>query len=458
MIKIYNSNISNQVVVQYTLLGVLFTFLTTYLQISLVIKIFDKKATRIGKIAFSFLAGVILQVGWEYLIFYVFKVDVTSKFAPLFYAHPLPIFAIAYYFLGTKVLGIHKIRLHKLMAVYYLCNVIVVKLNRFVLWNYIQDMRFGIGSMLQYIVFNLVMVGVLLILNMFVSRVFKKIISIVKMNEAYFVNQKRDMVIYIVNSFLVYGVAIGINYALNSASLSNLITAIFAVLFLMVFIFSDYVKVLENDNENKSAHVSTLVEKINNFSAVKHDFANVLQTYDGYLSLGKLDKLKEYHSRWMQTTVNAGTNMELSMKMNQNPALVALLLKKMEDAERNNVTMRVSIKTDLEDFYIDNMDLCRCAACLIDNAIEAASESTNKRVDISVEQKNDNGKLIVITNNTSLPVDVISAMSFGISTKSGHSGIGLSTVRSILGRYPNCTFKPSYYDLEFSVYIEMKQL
>ena len=458
MIEIGEPYFSNQVVITYVFLGVIFTFLSTYLLIDLVLKVFDKKVTIMREIIFSFIAGVAMQIGWEYLIFYVLKVDLTSTLAPLLYTHPIPVFTIVYYFLGTRVLKIHKVRSHKMMAVYYLCNLMVVKVNRFILWDSIQNMRFESRNIIQYIILNLVIVGVLLILNAFASTVFRKIISIVKMNEAYFVNQKKDMILNVANSLFVYGVVLGINYALNSARLSNLITVMFAVLFLAVFISKDYIKVLENDNENKSVHVNTLVEKVNNFSAIKHDFSNIMQTYDGYLSLGKLDKLKEYHSKWMQTTVNAGTNMELSKMMDQNPALIALLLKKMGEAERNNVIMRVSVKTSLDDFYIENIDLCRCIACLLDNAIEATTESTSRRVNISIEPKPNQGKLIVITNSTSLPVDVINVMSLGVSTKPGHSGIGLSTVRSILGRYPNCTFKPSYYGLEFSVYIEMKQL
>jgi len=142
--------------------------------------------------------------------------------------------------------------------------------------------------------------------------------------------------------------------------------------------------------------------------------------------------------------------------MPENPAVVSLLINKFKSAENRNVSMRVSLRCDLDNLYISNMDITRILACLLDNAIEAADDSELRKVFVTIESKSKDSKLIIITNSTASEVEPNTLLAGG-TTKPGHKGIGLSVVRKTLSKYGNCTFQIKYYDHEFSAYVELKE-
>ena len=102
------------------------------------------------------------------------------------------------------------------------------------------------------------------------------------------------------------------------------------------------------------------------------------------------------------------------------------------------------------------MDVSRILACLLDNAIEAACDSEQRKIYVSIEAKTNDSKLIIITNSTASDVDPNAITNIGITTKAGHSGIGLSVVNKILEKYGNSTFQMRYFDCEFSTYLELR--
>jgi two-component system sensor histidine kinase AgrC len=101
------------------------------------------------------------------------------------------------------------------------------------------------------------------------------------------------------------------------------------------------------------------------------------------------------------------------------------------------------------------MDISRILACLLDNAIEAADGSEQRKVFVTLESKSPNSKLIIITNSTASKVEPNTLLTGG-TTKPGHEGLGLSVIRKILAKYGNCTFQMKYFDHEFSTYVELK--
>lgn len=101
--------------------------------------------------------------------------------------------------------------------------------------------------------------------------------------------------------------------------------------------------------------------------------------------------------------------------------------------------------------------MCRMFACLMDNAIEGAADSTEKKIHVSAEGKANGAKLLIITNSTNAFVDIDDISRHGMSSKEGHSGIGLTTVRKIIGKYGNCTFQMKCYNNEVSAYLEIRQ-
>ncbi len=189
----------------------------------------------------------------------------------------------------------------------------------------------------------------------------------------------------------------------------------------------------------KEKQMESLLNSLNQFTAIKHDFYNILHTYNGYFELGDLEACKQYHESLVEITTRAGDLLDLSRRAVEHPALISLLLNKHEQAERLKVGMSVSLGCPLSQLPIEDIDICRVVACLLDNAIEAAAESRQKRVTFTIGQENETeNKSIVITNSSCRPMELTKAFTLGFTSKKGHQGTGLVNVKRIMEKYPLC--------------------
>ncbi len=202
----------------------------------------------------------------------------------------------------------------------------------------------------------------------------------------------------------------------------------------------------------KDRQMESLFNSINQFSAIKHDFYNILHTYNGYFELGDLDACKRYHKSLVEITTRAGDLLDLSRRAVEHPALVSLLLNKHEQAERIRVSMDVSLECPLSQLPVEDIDICRVIACLLDNAIEAATETEQKRVTFTIaHDKEMQKKTITITNSSSKPIELSEVLTLGFTSKKGHQGAGLINVKKIIDRYPHCGLEIKNTDSEVVV-------
>lgn len=207
--------------------------------------------------------------------------------------------------------------------------------------------------------------------------------------------------------------------------------------------------------ENKKLHIASLIESINKFSGVKHDFNNIMQVYDGYISIGSYERLKEYHRSVYKLVQTTSTNIELTKKMPDNPALYSILLAKSHLAASHNVVLQSSCMADASRLLVHPLDLSRIIGILLDNAIEESSKTDKKTVHFYMEQKSDTAILLSISNPTVNDVDPKSIFQAGYTTKENHSGIGLYHLWSFVSATKNCTLTPVYLNNTITFYLEL---
>ncbi len=193
--------------------------------------------------------------------------------------------------------------------------------------------------------------------------------------------------------------------------------------------------------QDKEKQVESMLKSLDQFSSIKHDFYNILQTYNGYFEIGDLEACRRYHQSLVDMTTAAGDLLDLSRRAAEHPALVALLLNKHERAEGLNIHLSISLNCSLSGLAINDFDICRIVSCLLDNAIEAAAESKERRASFAIEQDAGRSKRITIINNSVAPIDVRNAYMSGFTSKNGHKGIGLANAKKIIERYPPCTLQ-----------------
>jgi len=94
---------------------------------------------------------------------------------------------------------------------------------------------------------------------------------------------------------------------------------------------------------------------------------------------------------------------------------------------------------------------------LLDNAIEAASECTEKIINVSIKNDEKNLRQLLVIENTYSNKDVDTDKIFekGFSTKSNNTGLGLWEVRQILRKNNNLNLYTTKDDKFFRQQLEI---
>ncbi len=426
------------------------TFLFYCLVTSIILKIYAEKASWKRRFLFAFCAGTVLNNLWTYG---VYLLGGMLSFSPTIYALvtvPNPVFAMLIYLCGVKILRLSPFRSLHIMNHSYTYYMAIKILNRFIGFTFFAQTTADYNYMLD--AFSLVFCAGINILIYYVTiRIVNRFHFVIKQGDQLHIESLAREIVY---SFLRASFAYGIVVALPRIFPGNdiyLIISFILALFIVNGILSDRSRAVRLELSNKETYINNLVETVDRFRGVKHDINNMLMSYEGYIELGDLERLKEYHRSLLQITSQANSRMDLAKKIQENPALVSLINAKLDYAESCSVKMDTDIVCNL-DMSIDNVDVCRSLACLLDNAIEAAAVSPQRMVLLSIERKPEGSKLFIVKNSTRDAVDT-SKLTQGVSTKEGHSGMGISQVRRTLGKYGNCSLNLTYFDHSFTAYM-----
>lgn len=161
----------------------------------------------------------------------------------------------------------------------------------------------------------------------------------------------------------------------------------------------------------------------------RHDYHNHLQSLKGYLSLNKVDQMKNYLNE-LETDLDSIDTLYHS----GNLQLDSILNAKLSIAEKGHIRIHcdASIPPQL---HVSDLDLCVILGNLLDNAIESCRKINNPderfiRVYIGILKKQ---LYISITNATSETVKQRTDHYF--TTKRGDHGHGLKRVDQVVKKY-----------------------
>lgn len=433
----------------------IYNYIQMYYISALIMRIHGEKASVSQKSLFAFATGAIVYTLFIYLVYYIGGMMSFNAITYQLVVTPNPITALLYCVLAIRILKLSPVRSIELIGNVYLYYAIVISITRLVgavffvqtaeRYNYMLDAARNITSLA---IFFTIYGATWFVLS-------KKPTLIVPKTNA-FVDLRKDWAYFIVKAFLVYLCLVLCPLLISETVIAHTVILIFlSLLLVLTILLTNYVYV-RSDNRHKEAHIKSMNRTTEEFRAVKHDFYNILNTYGGFLAVGDLNACRKYHEKFSDMTMRAGASLDLSKKAIENPALVSLLMDKRARADQAGVHLDIAIKCSLTNLPMDEIDICRVISCLIDNAIEAATESEQKHVSISVEQKAEDTRLLMIVNSTARQPDMNLIFTEGVTSKAGHQGIGLSSVRKIINRYGNCTFQLNCYDNVVTAYVELR--
>lgn len=164
--------------------------------------------------------------------------------------------------------------------------------------------------------------------------------------------------------------------------------------------------------------------------SVRHDYLNHLQVVYGLLELEEYDELKSYLKPVYKEMMKTGKALKTSK-----PALNALLMAKMKEAETQGIDVYVEVKSDLKHLSPEVWQLCKVLSNLLDNAMAALKDVTGeKKIEVDINETKEDYVFLISDNGPGIPEQLQEAIfKRGFTTKkeSGH-GMGLAIVSEIL--------------------------
>jgi len=452
------SDFAYSVQMQIVLAIITFTesFCSMYMLSNILLAALGLMASKKQKMLYAFITGTLLQSALPYALYFLGGCVSLDPALLLFLLTPNPVLGVLFYIAAERIFRFTPARFAKLAGYVFLCWIAVKTINRIsgslffvqdeTSYNYMKDA-------IQQVIYFIIFTG---IYQLVMSSIRKGHISLSFVNKLFF-NKRREYILFYFGSTFVFAVRFFLPLLITDQVIAYCLSLVIILLFIAINICWEFITNHRQTIANHELHISALLKGLDDLRGIKHDFNNILHTYSGYLEMKEYENLGRYHASLVSALSHAGNEGDLARRMQENPAIVTLLMQKAEYAEKKKVRLTLSLQCKVDDFYIDNMDLSRVLSCLLDNAIEAASESEPRRVDITVKPKTVNSKLIIITNSMSSMVALGLVQQSGISTKQGHEGMGLAIVHHIIGKYGNAVFHMECYSDEFSAYLELKE-
>lgn len=241
------------------------------------------------------------------------------------------------------------------------------------------------------------------------------------------------------NLYMIYAVSIG-----------------FVIILLMLFIATfETNRIKLNSQETlilqQEAYLQSLEGLQREMQAFRHDYKNMmsglyLQANEGDI-IGVQNFVKDslqYFER------NLGTEIKQVTQLNNihNMQVKSLLMVKQIEIQEKNIDFKLEVLKQIETIGMDVEDFLRCLGILLDNAIEAACESRDKRVSLMLLNE-DKEMTVVVENTFGKKPELHKIWEKGHSSKGENRGIGLSSYRQIVEQYSNTMASTSCNDSTF---------
>lgn len=180
-----------------------------------------------------------------------------------------------------------------------------------------------------------------------------------------------------------------------------------------------------------------LIDSDKQARAYRHDIANLLLGIQGYADEGDMLGLKNYTNELMDLTNQQLKKDPISRSFNtvKNLAIKHIFISKLRQAEKLGIHTSIAIDEDIS-LPISDLDAVRIIGILMDNAIEATTGNAGANIIVAIVRVEAETRLI-IKNTIFATVDIENIYEFGQSTKAGHSGIGLNTIREMVKQNDN---------------------
>ncbi len=182
--------------------------------------------------------------------------------------------------------------------------------------------------------------------------------------------------------------------------------------------------------ENLSISYQQLQNMNETLRSQRHDYLNHMQIVYGMLELQEYEELHGYLEPIYTSMMKTGKAIRTSI-----PAVNALLMAKLGEAEKEGIDFYIEVKSDLKKLRIEPWELCKVLSNLIDNAITALHDKMGERkLVLDISESKEAYVFAVSNNGAPIPKEKQTAIFLpGVTTKQGDGhGMGLFIVSNVL--------------------------
>ena len=241
-----------------------------------------------------------------------------------------------------------------------------------------------------------------------------------------------QVIIYVINKY---------NYPTYFLILNSIQMTIICIV-----IFSSFKNVMEKEKAKSdlttiTLHNKTMTGMVDGVRKLKHDYNNIMQALNGYMSTKQYDKLQAHINSVIGECSDINSLSVINPKIFNDPAIYGIVGAKYFTAIEKDIKFELDISTNIANINFSMPDLSRILGIILDNAMEATTKLEKGRY-IKLEMRFDNKKCADIirvynTYDTSININTKDVFKKGYSSKEVKSGIGLWEVKKLIDKSGN---------------------
>lgn len=250
-----------------------------------------------------------------------------------------------------------------------------------------------------------------------------------------------------------YGEYIGYSYGVTTFNGILFLLLFISVAILMWFLYQNIQKKMHAEKMlHQYDHLQTYTKEVEklyvSMRSFKHEYINLLSTLSGYIENDDMAQLKDYFYSEILPISQAFSESDTRLGSLSHIEILefkSLLSSKLIYAMESGINVELELTDPIRELPIKSVDLVRVMGIFLDNAIDAALNSSEKLMQLCFLQKEDS-LIIILKNSASPPQIPISRLAdWGISSKGKQRGIGLYSAKGILNQYPHILWDMEYH-------------
>ncbi|GEL92825.1 sensor histidine kinase [Enterococcus villorum] len=219
-------------------------------------------------------------------------------------------------------------------------------------------------------------------------------------------------------------------------------------------------QLLEQRMQLQQDYIRDLEKNYQDLREFKHDYQNLLFSMNSYLVEEDLEGLRQYYNQNILPTHQIMEQFPVNLSLLdqiKNPEIKSLLSLKLMMAQEKGLSIQLLVPEEIRLKKKYTVNLVRMLGIILDNAIEGASITKKKKIELLILKKK-HFIIIRVTNTTlnTLPLNKLKQKGFSTKTGPKNEGLGLFILDELTKSNPYIFLETSIENQRFSQSLYIK--